>query len=78
MARVAVNDLLRTHGVSFKGTSMRVGGSTQPYAIASRWRYHHYSIMARKCLKAGTLIKHVKFGEDWTMHSQITTTSCFL
>ena len=52
VARVAVNDLLRTCGVSFKGTSMRVGGSTQPYAIASRWRYHHNSITARICLQA--------------------------
>ena len=78
MARVAVNDLLRTCGASFKGTSMRVGGSTQPYAIASRWRYHHNSITAGICLQAKTLVKHVKFGADSTMHSQLTTFSCFL
>lgn len=38
---------------------------------ASRWLISRYP-------QVGTLLKNVKFGADWTVYTQATTTSCFM
>ncbi len=47
-------------------------------SCCQRYRYDYDWILARRCLQAGNLIKHVNFGADWTLYLWVITTCCFM
>ncbi len=43
-------------------------------SFASMWCYDYNLIWAWGCVQARTLLKHVKFGADWTLFARVTIT----
>ena len=46
--------------------------------VASRGHFDSESIWVCRCVQGGSLMKHEKFGADWTKYAEFIITSCFM